>query len=141
MFGEASCVDRICPPSQRLPEECSEHGGKEGQAAQEGVRGQGGCGGKGVVGSSCCCWSQVGAEQVVAVRSHQSDAAASPVSSTAPLNLYLLLLPLLLLIITKTGSLAWPSHRWLEPSRCVVCHQYWGRGAGRRCACDDQQDT
>ena len=88
MFGEASCVDRICPPSQRLPEECSEHGGKEGQAAQEGVRG-----GRGVVGSSCCCcWSQVGGEQVVAVRSHQSDAAASPVSSTAPLNLYLLLL-------------------------------------------------
>ena len=39
MFGEASRVDRICPPSQRLPEECSEHGGKEGQAAQEGVRG------------------------------------------------------------------------------------------------------
>ena len=52
----------------------------------------------------------------MAVRSHQSDAAASPVSSTAPLNLYLLLLPLLLLIITKTGSLAShrPSHRWQE---------------------------
>ena len=141
MFGEASCVDLICPPSQRLPEECSEHGGKEGQAAQEGVRG--GMGGRGVVGSSCCCWSQVGGEQVVAVRSHQSDAAASPVSTTAPLNLYLLLLPLLLLIITKTGSLAShrPSHRWLEPSRCVVCHQYWGRGVGRRSASDDQQDT
>ena len=143
MFGEASRVDRICPPSQRLPEECSEHGGKEGQAAQEGVRG-GMWGGRGVVGSSCCCcWSQVGGEQVVAVRSHQSDAAASPVSSTAPLNLYLLLLPLLLLIITKTGSLAShrPSHRWLEPSRCVVCH-HWGRRVGRRrSACDDQQDT
>ena len=64
---------------------------------QRGTSGAGGGergvrGGRGVVGSSCCCWSQVGGEQVVALRSHQSDAAASPVSSTAPLNLYLLLL-------------------------------------------------
>ena len=142
MFGEASCVDRICPPSQRLPEECSEHGGKEGQAAQEG--GRGGMGGRGVVGSSCCCWSQVGGEQVVAVRSH-SQTQPPPRSPAlhhsictcccSPSCSSLSPRPDLLLRIGQVIGGWSPRDVWFATSTGGE------RGVGRRSACDDQQDT